>query len=223
MPKKTFFNLEDEKREQFTTAFLREFSQKTYDEASLTAVVKDLGIAKGSVYQYFENKLDLYLYLIGVCAGVKRKYTESIQRADFPDFWAYFRALYEAGFQFDNEHPLESHFLHNLTQNLNSPSVRELFTNMQQQTVQAFEQMVRHEQSLDLFRKDIPTTTLAFYLFKIGVSIMEQLEHQGIINPNESIRQNLPVYQGKKTALLKTVDQYITLSQNAFNQQKTIQ
>ena len=63
MPKETFHNLNSEKKEAFIEAFMYEFSHRTYEEASITSVVKTLGIAKGSVYQYFDGKLDLLLYL----------------------------------------------------------------------------------------------------------------------------------------------------------------
>lgn len=220
MPKKTFFNLEDKKRKEITVAFLREFAVKLYDEASLSTVVKQLGIAKGSMYQYFDNKLDLYMYLIEVCSSVKVKYVGTISRSEYPDFWAYFRALYESGFQFDAENPLESHFLHHLPYNLNSPSVMELNNQLLQQTVAAFEQMAVHEIQLGHFRDHLPAETMGFLLFKVGVSIREHLEFFGIIHPKLSIQNNEPVYQGKKEALLQTVEEYIELVKPAFDKSK---
>lgn len=217
MPKQTFFNLSEQKRKQITDAFLREFAVKAFDEASITIVVKQLGIAKGSIYQYFEDKLDLYRYLIGLCSALKQQYVASIERNNYPDYWAYFRALYEHGFLFDQENPLESHFLHNLTQNLYSPSIKDLYEQMLQQIVTGFEAMVKYEVEAGRFRADIPIRTMGFLLYKIGVSIQEELAFSGLIQPQKSIQQNLPVYQGKKTALMNTVEHYIQLAQAAFN------
>lgn len=217
MPKSTFINLKKEKREVLTDAFLREFAVKTYDEASITEVVKKLGIAKGSIYQYFNDKLDLFIYLIGECSTVKQKYTGSVERKSYPDFWSYFRELYVLGFQFDAENPLESHFLHNLTQNLNSLSVKKLYEDMLGQVVSGFKSMVQAEVDSQLFRNDISTKTMGFMLYKFGVSIQEQLEYSGIINPKESIQKNLPVYQGKKETLMQTVDECIKLMKPAFD------
>lgn len=217
MPKSTFLNLEAGKRKRITDAFLREFAIKTFDEASLTVVVKKLGIAKGSVYQYFEDKLDLFRFLIGECTQVKQQYVASIRREDYPDYWSYFRELYEGGYHFDAENPLQSHFLHKLSQNLNSPSINYLYDELMAQTVAAFEQMVTWEIQQGLFRKDIPVKTMGFLLYKIGVSIMEQLEVSGVINPRESIQNNQPVFAGKKHILMQTVDEYIRLSKDAFH------
>ena len=217
MPKETFHNLPIKKKEKITDAFLREFAIHPYDKASLSSVVKSLSIAKGSMYQYFDDKLDLFTYLIAECSAVKIKYVGQLKREDFPDFWAYFRALYEEGVKFDLENPMESHFLHSLEENLKSPSVKNLYDDMMIQTVKSFENMVQHEVDMGLFRDDVPIPTMGCMLFKAGVSIQEQLRYSGIINPKKSIQNNQPVYHGKKLVLMQKVDEYISLLSEAFN------
>jgi TetR/AcrR family transcriptional regulator len=64
MPKPTFLNLPDEKRNRIVELALDEFSTHPYRQASLSRIVARAGIAKGSMYQYFENKLDLYQWLV---------------------------------------------------------------------------------------------------------------------------------------------------------------
>ncbi|MFT5886051.1 MAG: AcrR family transcriptional regulator [Arcticibacterium sp.] len=217
MPKKTFSNLDEGKRKQIIDSFLREFAVKPYDEASITVVVKELGIAKGSIYQYFEDKLDLFLFLIDECVAVKLEYVVMLDRKSFPDFWAYFRELYIHGYQFDKENPLQSHFLHNLINNLKSVSIMHIFNKMLNQSMLGFEAMVNQEVSLGLFRDDIPSQTMGFMLYKVGIGIQEQLELIGVINPKESIQKNIPVYQGKKEELLQMVDDYIKLMKPSFD------
>lgn len=64
MPKATFYNLSDEKKERIFDAALQEFAARPFSQASLNQIVKNAGIPKGSFYQYFDNKEDLYLYLM---------------------------------------------------------------------------------------------------------------------------------------------------------------
>lgn len=71
MPSETFFNLPEDKRQRFIDAAVDEFSSRPYDQASITRIVKRLGIAKGSVYQYFDGKLDLFTWLVHQ-AGARR-------------------------------------------------------------------------------------------------------------------------------------------------------
>lgn len=64
MPKQTFFNLHEEKRHILIKAAKKEFSRAAYAEASIANIVKDAKIPRGSFYQYFEDKEDLYQYLL---------------------------------------------------------------------------------------------------------------------------------------------------------------
>ncbi len=217
MPKQTFHSLDDEKRNRIKSAFLLEFSLNSYDDASISNVVRKLGISKGSIYQYFEDKLDVFNYLIAESVKVKVAYVGRTKREDFPDFWSYFKALYEYGYSFDRVHPMESHFLHNLTQNLNSPSVKGVYDQMLLQTVGGFKQMIQSEIELGLFRSDLSVDTMAFLLYKVGLSIMEQLELENTINPQESIKKGKPVFEGVEDRLLEMVDDYVNLVKPAFN------
>ena len=64
MPKQTFLNLPEEKRKAFLEIALEEFADNDYNTASISKIVEKAGIAKGSVYQYFDDKQDLFLYLL---------------------------------------------------------------------------------------------------------------------------------------------------------------
>lgn len=64
MPKEAFFNLPDNKRGKILDFAITEFSESPYEAASISKVVRDAGISKGSFYDYFENKKDLYKYLV---------------------------------------------------------------------------------------------------------------------------------------------------------------
>ncbi|MDR3601146.1 MAG: TetR/AcrR family transcriptional regulator [Desulfosporosinus sp.] len=61
MPKNTFYNLSDEKKTRIFDAALQEFSKRSFSASSLNQIIKNAGIPKGSFYQYFDNKEDLYL------------------------------------------------------------------------------------------------------------------------------------------------------------------
>lgn len=220
MPKETFHNLPEEKRKKITDAFLREFALHPYDKASLSSVVKSLGIAKGSVYQYFDDKLDLFIYLIEECSAVKMKYIGHLRRKNFDNFWTYFRALYEEGVKFDLENPLESHFLHSLNNNLNSPSVKETYDKMLTNVIAGFEKMAQQEVESGHFRDDIPIESMGFFLYKSGRAINEQLEVTGEINPKESIKEGKPVYEKKVEKLMETVDNYIKMLQQALDKEQ---
>lgn len=64
MPKQTFFNLPDDKRERIEACAIEEFAGQGYKGASVSRLVAAAGIAKGSFYQYFEDMDDLYIHIV---------------------------------------------------------------------------------------------------------------------------------------------------------------
>jgi AcrR family transcriptional regulator len=64
LPKKTFFHLSKDKQDMLIQCAKREFSRVPLHEASIANIIKDAGISRGSFYQYFEEKEDLYYYLL---------------------------------------------------------------------------------------------------------------------------------------------------------------
>lgn len=69
MPKPTFINLPADKRERLTAIALEEFADNDYTAASISRIVERAGIAKGSIYQYFEDKQDFFLHLNDVASA----------------------------------------------------------------------------------------------------------------------------------------------------------
>lgn len=64
MPKQTFYKLPQEKQERILAAAKREFTQVRYSDASINQIIRDAGIPRGSFYQYFEDKKDIFLYFL---------------------------------------------------------------------------------------------------------------------------------------------------------------
>ncbi|MBQ9330343.1 MAG: TetR/AcrR family transcriptional regulator [Oscillibacter sp.] len=60
----TFLRLPEEKRNRFLDAAWEEFTVVPYAKASINQIVRRAGIPRGSFYQYFEDKSDLFNYLM---------------------------------------------------------------------------------------------------------------------------------------------------------------
>jgi AcrR family transcriptional regulator len=104
MPTSTFFRLPEERRERLVNEAIAEFSDRPYIEASLSAIARRARIPKGSVYQYFEDKLDLYRWLL--TEEVPRRKREFLGAAGQEGgFWARLETQIERGMAFLVEHP----------------------------------------------------------------------------------------------------------------------
>lgn len=64
MPSNKFLNLEDDKKQEIIEAAKLEFAAHKYEDASINKIIKNIHMPRGSFYLYFENKQDLYLYLL---------------------------------------------------------------------------------------------------------------------------------------------------------------
>lgn len=82
MPKETFFNLPEEKRQRILDLAIEEFAHHDYQNASISRIVAEASIAKGSFYQYFEDKADLYRYLLNLIFQEKQRVLATIQPPD---------------------------------------------------------------------------------------------------------------------------------------------
>lgn len=107
MPKETFFNLPDEKREMIVNIAIDEFSSAGFDKASINTIVDKCGIAKGSFYQYFKNKKDLFIYIIMEVGGKEKlKYVSAaMQNPEKQDFFVLIKDMYIAGLMFAKDNP----------------------------------------------------------------------------------------------------------------------
>lgn len=73
MPTNTFFNLPAEKKHKILKAANKEFARVPLEQASIKNIVEDAEIARGSFYQYFENKQDLFDYIMTSKTGDMEK------------------------------------------------------------------------------------------------------------------------------------------------------
>lgn len=104
MPKQTFFNLPAEKREALIEVAIDEFANNDYRSASVSRIASRAGIAKGSIYQYFEDKRDLFMYLLDLAGKEKLAF---LQQTPEPgtNFFDYLRWLTAGGARATIAHP----------------------------------------------------------------------------------------------------------------------
>ena len=68
-----FHSLEAEKQERVINAALKEFARNGYEKASTNEIVEEAGISKGSLFNYFNSKKELYMFLLDYVAEMIEK------------------------------------------------------------------------------------------------------------------------------------------------------
>ena len=77
----TFLRLPEEKRGRFLEAAWGEFTRVKFADASINQIVRHAGIPRGSFYQYFTDKEDLFYYLLGdIQAQVVQVFSEQLRK-----------------------------------------------------------------------------------------------------------------------------------------------
>jgi len=128
MPKDTFFNLPEAKRQLIEEVGLVEFAEFGFYNASINRIVAAARIAKGSFYQYFEDKADIFMHIITVVGEMKRGYISPVilNPVDH-DFFTLLEELYRSGLAFAKDHPKASKVGFEVYKNQTNPLFHEIF------------------------------------------------------------------------------------------------
>ncbi|MCI2170729.1 TetR/AcrR family transcriptional regulator [Schleiferilactobacillus perolens] len=99
MPTQTFFNLPEMKRQRLIEAGFSVFSRASLEDASVSEIVRLAKISRGSFYQYFADKRDLYFYLLTQMREQWVANSTGTLRRHQGDLFATVRELAQAGFR----------------------------------------------------------------------------------------------------------------------------
>lgn len=162
MPKPTFLNLPDDKRERFVAVARDEFARHPYDQASISRLVKELGIAKGSVYQYFDGKLDLFGWLLDEARRRKLAWFEGLESGS-DDPFEQLRFAYREGLEFWRAEPSWNRIALRLLEPSADPGVQALRDAHQAQVYAFLEGWIASAQQRGRVRGELdPETTARF-------------------------------------------------------------
>ena len=109
MPRPTWANLPAGRRERVLQAAMREFGSRGFSGGSLNVIAKDAGVAKGSLFQYFDDKLDLFAHVCDVTSERIRAQIEGriVELDPDRDFFDFLTDLLRDWVAYFRDHPLE--------------------------------------------------------------------------------------------------------------------
>lgn len=145
MSTKTFENLDKKKKQKIIDAAILEFSRTIPDHINIQNIIKDAHIPRGSFYQYFRNKKELYIYIFKYI-GEKKQSVMGISQID-PEitFLEMVKTMYVSAYQFMLSCPL----LYQAGKNMMTFKYYEQFKfikDAQKQSDQFFVSLIRKDQ-----------------------------------------------------------------------------
>lgn len=173
MPKPTFFNLPEEKRNKILEEAVIEFRDNNYDAASINKIVERSGISKGSFYQYFNDKEDVYLYIMSKIGEKKIEYlTPSMMNFSELSFYDALREMYRSAIEFALGNPdyLE---IGNRMMRDNSGMLQKLRSAFSARGDEMFVTLLKKGQETGDIRLDLELEMVAKMLISMQLSIVE--------------------------------------------------
>jgi AcrR family transcriptional regulator len=177
MPTQTFWNLPAEKRQSLIEVAVEEFANNDYDNASISRVVARLGIAKGSIYQYFADKQDLFLYLLELSNQKRMEYVQRETPSELEmSFWALLRWQIGASTRAALAYPLLTKLFYRAMRS-NLPFHDEILQSMKTTGMERWQQLVRHGIEQGDIRNDTDPELAAVLLSAVFTEIGTHMMH----------------------------------------------
>lgn len=106
VPRDIFNKLDDSKKSKILDAAVEEFSLHGFRQASVNRMVERIGIAKGSLFQYFGTKEGLFKVIFNYAVELVRQSLRQVkQETADADFFQRIRESTLAGARFIKRHP----------------------------------------------------------------------------------------------------------------------
>ena len=172
MATKRFENLDPERRQAILRAARDEFTEHGFDDASLANISGDAGISKGSLYYYFEDKVDIYLTVLSHVMkelGDELGPVGEVETAE--EFWDDIRAYFRNSMRMVIEQPGLVRLFHGLmhmgSRHNRQDAVEAFYHEFGNEVVR----ILQRGRDVNAIRGDVPCELLIHILFSIDESI----------------------------------------------------
>lgn len=187
MPKQTFFNLPEEKRRLIIDLAINEFADHSYTEASISRIVKNAGIAKGSFYQYFDDKKDLYLFLIHLSMAQKTAFFKKFTPPQNMGAFDYLRWVFKRRVQFEVTNPKLNRIAYKAVYG-DAPMLTEVLIEGETQANAFSQALLARGQAEGDLDPNLDTELAAFILNSVFMHLGDYLLERLEVSPEELIR-----------------------------------
>ncbi len=169
IPSSTFYNLDNEKQKRIFDASIKYMARSNYSSLNISDIIKEAKIARGSFYQYFDDKEDLYKYVLDEIGKEKIKFMSDIILDDETPFLDIFEQTFEAGLRFASNNILYVKVYENM---LNDYSIySKLLEPNIDYVIRYFKGLIERDQKNGLINKEVDSYLLAELLVDLSSNI----------------------------------------------------
>lgn len=213
---KTFHNLSEARQTEIIQVCLEEFALNDYQSASLSVILKNLKLAKGSFYRYFENKHSLYFFLLDYCVNKRIKSDYAYIQQPSSELHGLILQHFEARVYFDKIYPLESAFLYNVQHEKNSEELGNIKFLRLQKAMEIMERLVDQFVQNKQLRSDLSPQLIAWHILQTQLSISDFLELHFKLDFRENIKSKKPLYTIADEEVFKVASQFVEILKTGY-------
>jgi AcrR family transcriptional regulator len=207
--KKTFTNLDENRQKEIVDAALLEFLIHDYQNASLSQIIKNIGIAKGSFYRYFNSKKDLYIYLLYYTTKFRLSDISILTTEKNLSLEDVIIENFKMKIEFDKKYPLYSGFSYRVLRETSKEVghiKKELWKSVLNIIRSILLNYVNHQPNVKI---DIQVAS--FSILQTQLAIFEYLEIIHNVNFIDNIKKGLPIFSINEELLMQIVNEFTTI------------
>lgn len=215
MALQTFKNLKPERQEEILQVSYKEFALKGYNSASLTEIIKDLGLAKGSFYRYFSSKKELYSYLIQDASQRRLGKLDELINDPNVGFFKLIKQNFIDKVQFDHDFPVIGAFLFRIMHERDNSEISDIIKHMFDSIVAQTKLIIE----LPKFKKKLAfddATMVAFQIFHTQLWLYDYVAFKYDINYEQNIKQGLPIINIPLSESEKVINSAVEILKNGI-------
>ena len=187
MPKDTFHHLPKDKASRIEEAAIEEFMTYSFSAASINRIVDKAGIAKGSFYQYFTNKKDLYKHILNQIAEQKMAYLSPVMANPLSvDFFTLLREVYISALRFARSHPRLQRIGNQLLSDRSNPVYQEYIQENMYRADQTFQLLIDKGIERGDIREDIDRPMVAWLISRLNLLLADYYQENVQLELDES-------------------------------------
>jgi TetR/AcrR family transcriptional regulator len=174
MPKQTFFKIAGDKREHLLRQAALIFAERGLNQTDMAELANRAGIAKGSLYNYFESKEDLYLY---VCRDGLERSRQAIY-GTMDRSWDIYRQvdhIFRQGARFVLDHPEYLILYTNIASAGMERFTEPLSREVEHYTADHLKQILRRDLAAGRVRAGLDVNLTAFAINSLYIVVMTSL------------------------------------------------
>lgn len=193
MPKQTFLNLTKERQAEILRIAYREFTMNDYQSASLSRIIKDLNLAKGSFYRYFSSKKELYFFLLEKATEKRYQKVNERMKEYSSNLFELLIINWRDKIKFEREHPIESGFFYRMMRERHNDEIGDLELHNKRIVTEKVKEMITSQYSSGI-RADIDLDLIAFLIVQVQTGFYDFLAMKYDDDLMKNLREGKNIY-----------------------------